>query len=131
MTSVRSILVAFAAGLAIPFCPNIAEACQPLSCWPGVLYPNGAVPANLPGLTWDPFGRLDAKAGFDASDITFRRLSDGADLDGGPTEGGADAGSAVSFSFTQLTAGGYLIRPDAALEPGGTYRVDATNFCWV
>jgi hypothetical protein len=81
---------------------------------------------------WDPvLGQSDAKSGFDASDITFRRLPEGTDLDAGPEEAGADSGSPVSFSFMKQPSGGYVIRLDAPLEPGASYRVEGTSFCWM
>jgi len=133
MLSVRSTLRALGAGLVVTFLPRVADACQPPSCVPGILYPDGAVPANLPGLVWDPvLDRFsDAKSGFDASDITFRRLPEGTDLDAGREEAGADSGSPVSFSFMEQPSGGYLIRLDAPLEPGAIYRVEGTTFCWM
>ncbi len=94
-----------------------SEACSAPACWPGSITPRDAtpVPANLPGIFWQPLQGATADANNDPANVVLATAAD-------PT-------TPLPFSTMPLANGAFLIVPDEPLVEDTTYVVTDHNSC--
>lgn len=103
------------AAAAIPAVPQIADACAPRPCYPGAFVPgnSGRVPANVPGLYWQPTTGVDVVV--DPSSVVLASA--------------AEPARPLPFTAQPLDNGHFLLVPDAPLVAGTSYILTDRTVC--
>lgn len=105
---------ALVAAALVAVMPSPARACSPPMCWGGAFLPadGSTVPANLPGIIWQPMQVFSNNGDADPAGIELRD----------------DAGNQIALTATVQNNGTYLLVPASKLVPGTHYNlVDATQ----